>query len=149
MKLSLCLNWASRYEGVLGELKYSSAHSLPRTLDGGKWSASRPGRFTPRERAPGTQWVGGWVGLLSRSAHRGEEKNSQPLPGLEPPIMQPVAQRCTTELPRLICIRDSRKTNSSWQDCFTGLKLFSYFSNMCFSIIKRCGDYVITCQKGQ
>jgi hypothetical protein len=23
-------------------------------LDGGEWSASRPGRFTPRERAPGT-----------------------------------------------------------------------------------------------
>jgi hypothetical protein len=24
--------------------------------------ASRPGRFTPRERAPGTHWIGGWVG---------------------------------------------------------------------------------------
>jgi hypothetical protein len=31
-------------------------------LDGGEWSASRPGRFTPRERAPGTRWIGGWVG---------------------------------------------------------------------------------------
>jgi len=30
------------------------------TLDGGEWSASR--RFTPRERAPGTHWIGGWVG---------------------------------------------------------------------------------------
>jgi hypothetical protein len=28
----------------------------------------------------------------------GEEKNSQPLPGIEPPIIQPVAQRYTTEL---------------------------------------------------
>jgi len=27
-------------------------------LDGGEWSASRPGRFTPRERAPGTYWIG-------------------------------------------------------------------------------------------
>jgi hypothetical protein len=27
-----------------------------------------------------------------------EEKNSQPLPGLEPPIIQPVTQRYTTEL---------------------------------------------------
>jgi hypothetical protein len=26
------------------------------------WSVSRSGRFTPRERAPGTHWVGGWVG---------------------------------------------------------------------------------------
>jgi hypothetical protein len=31
-------------------------------LDGGEWLASRSGRFTPRERAPGTHWIGGWVG---------------------------------------------------------------------------------------
>jgi hypothetical protein len=31
-------------------------------LDGGKWSASRSGRFTLRERAPGTHWIGDWVG---------------------------------------------------------------------------------------
>jgi hypothetical protein len=29
-------------------------------------------------------------------------KNSQPLPGLEPPIIQPIAQRYTTELSRLL-----------------------------------------------
>jgi hypothetical protein len=34
----------------------------------------------------------------SRSGHGGEDKNSQPLPGLEPPIIQPVALRYTTEL---------------------------------------------------
>jgi len=28
-------------------------------LEGGEWSASRPGRFTPMERAPGTHWIGG------------------------------------------------------------------------------------------
>jgi hypothetical protein len=26
------------------------------------WSASRPGRFTPGERAPDTHWIGSWVG---------------------------------------------------------------------------------------
>jgi hypothetical protein len=26
-----------------------------------EWSASRLGRFTPGERAPGTHWIGGWV----------------------------------------------------------------------------------------
>jgi hypothetical protein len=31
-------------------------------LDGGEWSASRPGRFIPGEGAPGTHWVGDWVG---------------------------------------------------------------------------------------
>jgi hypothetical protein len=35
---------------------------LTSALDGCEWSVSRPGRFTPRERAPGTHWIGGWVG---------------------------------------------------------------------------------------
>jgi hypothetical protein len=30
-------------------------------LAAGEWSASRPGRFTPAERAPGTHWIAGWV----------------------------------------------------------------------------------------
>jgi hypothetical protein len=30
-------------------------------LYGGEWSASRPGHFIPRERVPGTHWMGGWV----------------------------------------------------------------------------------------
>jgi hypothetical protein len=34
----------------------------------------------------------------SRSGRGREEKNFQSLPGLEPPIIQPVAQCCTTEL---------------------------------------------------
>jgi hypothetical protein len=35
---------------------------LTSALDGDEWSASSPGRFTPRERASGTHWIGGWVG---------------------------------------------------------------------------------------
>jgi len=31
-------------------------------LDGGEWSASRPVRCIPRDRAPVTHWIGGWVG---------------------------------------------------------------------------------------
>jgi hypothetical protein len=31
-------------------------------LDGGEWSASRTGHFTPMEKPPGTHWIGGWVG---------------------------------------------------------------------------------------
>jgi hypothetical protein len=34
---------------------------LTEALTGGELSASRPGRFTPRERAAGTIWIGGWV----------------------------------------------------------------------------------------
>jgi hypothetical protein len=39
----------------------------------------------PHERAPCTHWIGGWVGPRpqSRSGRGGEEKNSQPLPGIE------------------------------------------------------------------
>jgi len=35
---------------------------LTSALDGDEWSASHPGRFTSKERAPGTHWIGGWVG---------------------------------------------------------------------------------------
>jgi hypothetical protein len=38
---------------------------LTLALDGGEWSASRPDRFNPRERAPGTHWIGGWLGPRS------------------------------------------------------------------------------------
>jgi hypothetical protein len=34
---------------------------LTSALLGGERSASRPGRFTPDERAPGSHWIGGWV----------------------------------------------------------------------------------------
>jgi hypothetical protein len=36
---------------------------LTSALYGTEWSASRYGRFIPREIAPGTPWIGGWVGL--------------------------------------------------------------------------------------
>jgi hypothetical protein len=41
---------------------YSSTHSLTSALEGGEWSASSSGRLTPRERVPGTHWIGGWMG---------------------------------------------------------------------------------------
>jgi hypothetical protein len=39
-KLSLCFNLAPCHEGMLGEWRYSSIHSLTLELDGGEWSAS-------------------------------------------------------------------------------------------------------------
>jgi hypothetical protein len=33
----------------------------PALVDDG-WSASRPGRLSPKERTPSTHWTGGWVG---------------------------------------------------------------------------------------
>jgi hypothetical protein len=43
-------------------------------------------------------------GPESWSEHGGEKKNFQPLPGLEPPIIQPVDQRYSTELYRTLII---------------------------------------------
>jgi hypothetical protein len=51
-----------RHEGVVEEWRYNSNHSLTSALDGGEWPALRSGRFTSREREPGTHWIGGWVG---------------------------------------------------------------------------------------
>jgi hypothetical protein len=41
-------------------------------------------------------------GPRSRSGRDSEEKNSQPLPGLEPPIIQPVVHSYNTEQTRLL-----------------------------------------------
>jgi hypothetical protein len=70
---------------------------LSSALDGGEWSALRPGRFTPREMAPCFPLNRRVGGPQSRSGRGGVKKNSQPLPGLETPIIQIVAQRYTTE----------------------------------------------------
>jgi hypothetical protein len=62
--------------------------------------------FTPRPLYP--QGKSPWYplgrrlgGPQSRSGRDGKVKNSQPLSELEPPIIQSVAQRYTTELSRL------------------------------------------------
>jgi hypothetical protein len=63
------------------EWRYSSTHSLTSTVDGGEWSASCPGRFTLIPRYPLDRRLGG---PQSCSGRGGEEKNSQPPPGIEP-----------------------------------------------------------------
>jgi hypothetical protein len=58
-------------------------------------------------------------GPQSRSGCGGEEKNSQPLPGLEPPIIHPVAQRYTTEISRLPEQADERASlNKQWEQAY-------------------------------
>jgi hypothetical protein len=93
----ILFNRKPRHEGVLGEWRYSYTHSLTSALNGSEWSASRPDRFTPRERAPGTHWIGGWVGtravldaVVRRKIHS-PRRESNP----RTPIVQPVAQRYT------------------------------------------------------
>jgi hypothetical protein len=75
--------------------------------EGGEWSASRPGRFTPRERAPFYPLDRRLGGPQSRSGRGGEEKNSQPPPAIEPeytdrPAHIPVS--IPSELSRLLFV---------------------------------------------
>jgi hypothetical protein len=39
---------------------------LTSALDGSELLTSRPGRFTPGERAPGAPWIGGWVYVIKK-----------------------------------------------------------------------------------
>jgi hypothetical protein len=110
--LSLCFfNRAPRNEGVLGEWRYSSTHYLTLALHGGEWTASLSGRFTHRERDPGIQWIGGWVG--PRAVLDAVVKRKIPRPRRESksrtPIVQPVAQRCW----RKIQIQNSGGTSNN------------------------------------
>jgi hypothetical protein len=118
--LSLCFNWAPYHVGMLGEWRYSSTHSLTSALDGGKRSASRPGRFTPRERAPGTHWIGGWVGPRAVVDVVVKRKIPSPHWDLNPrtPTVQPVSQ-CYTDWAitalaiKLYSIKSTKKLNCS------------------------------------
>jgi hypothetical protein len=56
VKVKLNIPWTRMWEW-----RYSSIF-LNLALDGGEWSASCPGRFTPYDRPSGTHWTGGWVG---------------------------------------------------------------------------------------
>jgi hypothetical protein len=66
-------------------------------LDGGEWSASHPGRFTPKERASGTHWIGGWVDPKAVLDAVVKRKIPSPRRKSNPRtlIVQPVGQRYT------------------------------------------------------
>jgi hypothetical protein len=53
---------ATAMQAPRGE-KYNSYSFLISALDGGEWSASRPGRALPPGNDPGINCTGGWVGL--------------------------------------------------------------------------------------
>jgi hypothetical protein len=94
-------NGAPCHEGILG-----SGGIVPRILDLGtrlRWVVS----FTPRLLYPKGKRP--WYPLDRRpgapqslSGRGGEENNSQSLPGVEPAIIQTIAQCYTTELSRLL-----------------------------------------------
>jgi len=58
LKLPLCLTEHHAMKTYWGSEGIDN-HSLTSALGGREWSASRPGYFTPKERTPGTHWLGG------------------------------------------------------------------------------------------
>jgi hypothetical protein len=62
VKLSLCLTNNHYAMKTYGGGDVQIHVFLTSALVGGEWSPSRPSRFTPKERVPGTHRIGGWVG---------------------------------------------------------------------------------------
>jgi hypothetical protein len=69
---------------------------LASALDGGEWSASRPGRFTPGERASSTHWIKGWVG--PRAGLDAVEKRTISFPCQKSNPGRPAAAHRNTEI---------------------------------------------------
>jgi hypothetical protein len=89
------------HEGVLGEWRHIFTHFFTSALDGGDGKLHALATL-PQGKSPWYPLDRRRGGPQSRSGCRSEEKNSQPLPGLELPIIQSVAQRYTTELFRFL-----------------------------------------------
>jgi hypothetical protein len=108
-------NWAPRHQVVLGEWRYNATHSLTSALERGEWSASRPGRFTPRETDPGTHWIGSWVGPSARLDTVSKGKIPSPRQDSNPDhtIVQPVVSRYTDwPIPARGSTLDTRKVHT-------------------------------------
>jgi hypothetical protein len=81
-----------------GGEEYNSYSFLTSALDGGEWSASRPGRaFTPGEWTPGLHCTGGWVGPRAGLDTKARGKILCPCRGLNPgrPVVQTIVRHYT------------------------------------------------------
>jgi hypothetical protein len=86
----------------LGERRYNSYSFSTSAVDGGEWSASRPGRaFTPGERTPGPHCAGGWVGLRAGLDTEDRGKILCPRRGSNPDrsVVQPVVRHYCMSYP--------------------------------------------------
>jgi hypothetical protein len=95
VRLSLCLT-----KHHVMKTYWGNGGIAPRILDlGTKWeySASRPRCFTPKERALGTYWIGGWVGPRAVLDTVVKRKIPRPCRESNPrtPIVQPVVSHYT------------------------------------------------------
>jgi hypothetical protein len=93
LKVSLCLIKLHPIKTYL-EVEVRLYTFLTSALDTGKFSASCPHRFTAGKRSPGTQWIGGLVGLRTRLDAMTQRKYPLPAPApaaYQISVVQPVA----------------------------------------------------------
>jgi hypothetical protein len=97
---------------------------LTSALDGGQWSASRPGRFSRGERGTGTNCGGGWV--RSRTSPNAVAKRETPSPaGNRTPVIQSL-RHCEINkgtILKLYKVRDSRQVKNKFLRSTAGCKL--------------------------
>jgi hypothetical protein len=84
----------------MGEWRYSSTIHMTSAPDGGEWPASCPSCFTPKESAPGTHWIGGWVGPRA-DLDAVEKRIILPLLRIKPQPSSPQLVAIPTELSQL------------------------------------------------
>jgi hypothetical protein len=94
---------------------------LTTALVGGEWSASRPCRFTPGERAPGTHWIGSCVGPRA-SLDYVEKRKFLALLGLE---FRPLGRPADYAIPAPIC--SYNKANNQNLHCSAGTSIVTFF----------------------
>jgi hypothetical protein len=81
-----------------------------------------PQLLYPQGKSPWYALVRRLGGPQSQSGCVGEEKNSQPLLGLQPPIIQPVAQCYTTEVSGFYTILVANEVTTSIIDDISGTR---------------------------
>jgi hypothetical protein len=72
---------------------------LTSALVGDEWLASRLSRFNPLDKAPGTHWIGGWVGRTT-GLDDVERRKMLPLLGLE---LRPLGRPAGNQLLYRLC----------------------------------------------
>jgi hypothetical protein len=88
---------STRHGGAWGERRYSPYSFSTSALDGGEWSASRPGRALPRGKDPRYPLYRGWVGPRAGLDTEDRGKTLCPCRGSNPdrPVVQPAVRHYT------------------------------------------------------
>jgi hypothetical protein len=142
-------------EALGGERRYSSYSFTTSALDGGEWSASRPGRALPPGKGPpGTHCTGGWVGPRAGLDTEARGKIRCLCRGSNPdrPVVQPEVRHYTAwanPAPVFISTRRILPVQCvKTVHCPSHLsRLFNKFK----SVTKRCDSYracLYTCIRG-